>query len=197
MQENAMERRALRSLRGLAGVIVPVVAVILATGASLRMLNHIPELIQPGQGNLATYPNIKQAERALRIRIILPAYLPDYLARQPYSIKSEKKPKLKVTLQFAYRDNNLQALIIEEGFPAEGKELESPSPPKARSTGSPQGWRSKNITINGSPIEMLSWIDEDGLTWHRAIWVTRGRRLEARSVLPEEEFLRIIGSVSK
>lgn len=197
MQENAMEGRALRSLKGLAGVIVPVVAVILATGASLRMLNHIPELIQPGQGNVVTYPDIKQAERALRIRIILPSYLPDYLARQPYSITSETKPKLKVTLQFAYGDSTQQALIIEEGFPAGGEELESPSPPRAGPTGLPQVWRSKSITINGSLIEMVSWINEDGLTWHRAVWVTQERRLEARSVLPEEEFLRIIGSVSK
>lgn len=189
MQESAMGEKALRFLREMAGVVVPVLLLTLAAGALLRMLNKAPEHIQPEQKNVVLYQSIEEAERTLRIRILVPSYFPDYLAWPPLSIRSERKPKFKVTLEFRYQDRNQLALTLEESFPEEGKRLVLEPPPRP--------WHREFILLNGSQGEMISWIDEEGFLWHNAKWKARGRLFEAKSILPEEEFLRILRSILK
>jgi hypothetical protein len=96
---------------------------------------------------------------------------------------------LKVVPRFVNRGSGQPALIIEQSFVKGGEAFEMVIPPRP--------WLKKEILVNGSPGEMLSWIDEEGFRWHRASWVRRGRRFDARSVLPEEEFLRIVNSIHR
>ncbi len=189
MQDNVADKRALRTLKLFVGVMATVVAVTLAAGALLRILNEVPELIQPEKENVVFHQSVEQAEKTLGINILLPSYFPEYLAWPPEIIRSERKPKLKVTLQFKYRQKDQNALTIVESFPGEGKHLELTPPPRP--------WSKKEIIVNGFLAEMISWIDEEGFLWHKTKWVVQDRHLEAQSVLPEEEFFRIVNSISR
>ncbi len=187
MQNKCARKRNIKFFKTVAGVVVPVLAVTLTAGALLKILNEVPDYIQPERKNVEIWGSVEEAERALRVNIMLPSYSPDYLVWPPESITSRKRPVLKVTLQFSYENRDQLALTLEESFPKGGEKLELVSPPRP--------WRKEEISVNELPGHMFSWVDERGFLWHKAKWADKGRHFEVYGVLPEEEFKCIINSI--
>lgn len=175
--------------RKLVGIVLPVILLVLAAGAILAMLKGVPGHIQPLKKNVVFYQSIEDAEKELDMDIMVPSYFPDSLAWPPAGIRLEKEPRSEITLRFKYRQVDRLALTIKQSLVEWGEELEAIPPARP--------WRKKEIMVNGSPVEMVSFMYEEGFWRHRVRWRAHERYFEAETDLPDGEFVRIVNSIFK
>ena len=175
--------------RKLVGIVLPVVLLVLATGALLRMLKEVPDHIQPLGENVVFYQSLEDAEKELNMDIMVPSYFPDSLAWPPAGIRLEKEPRSEIMLLFKYRQIDRFALTIKQSLEEWGEELEIILPARP--------WSRKEIMVNGSPVEMASFMYEEGFWRHRVRWRAHERYFEAETDLPAGEFIRIVNSIFK
>jgi len=183
----AARSEAMRFLKEMPGIIFPILLVTMLAGIGLKLLGAVPSYIRGGPP-VESYATLEEAELALRMDILLPAYFPDYIRWPPAAITAQKEPGVMVSLLFLTRDGSRKAMWVHEIMPP-SLDLEASIPePK-------QVWRRTTVTMNGEEGWLLLGRDEEGYPSNQLRWPARGGFFIVTTIYPEEELVRIAQSM--
>jgi hypothetical protein len=169
---------AARTAGGLAGVLA-------ATVAALLFADAIPAWLAGEARGVRRARTVDEAERRLRVRLVLPSYFPDTLAWPPRQVRFTLAPPGAAALHVDGRDGRPRAFLAETVAPgALPERLVPPAAPLSEA----------RVALGAREATLARVVGEDGEVWNELAWEQGGRSLLLRSRGPIEELLRMARS---
>jgi len=184
----AVREKIIRGAGDLLRIILSLILIIALTVGVLRLLDILPSYIQGEAGVTKHYATVEEAESKLKMKILLPAYFPDYLSWPPSLIKVERRPVIKVSLSFLSRKGEDVALTIHQVL-SDTKDI-----PREALLPAPI-LQEREVLIDGWEGRLTLVIGEDGRTWNRLSWRGDDRWLVILSRFPPADLLRMARSM--
>ena len=184
-----MSRAAVRIGRGLCRAWVlfaPPLLVLAGIALALYLLGFAP-------GQLAgekryEFTTVREAERTLGLRILLPAYFPDYIRWPPAHISGGNRPRQSVALAFLAQDGSGEVLWLQE--------RSRPSTPLTAPT--PEGGKlleSQPVTVGSESGWLVRWVTARGEERRQLVWRTGQVEVTLTTVLPVADLQRMAESI--
>lgn len=180
--------RTVNLLRALPGIVLPLLFVVAAVAVSLRLLNMVPANIK-AQTEVREYATVEDVERALDMKVWLPAYFPDYLSWPAYKITVQRRPAIDIWLHFLSRDGSREALSVREIV------WEKETPPD-NIAGPDTVLQSTSMDIKGARGTLYVGQAADGSSLNQLRWQQGDRYIVVTTVEPLPELTRIADSIS-
>ncbi len=171
-------------------MLLPLLLVVAVVAVALRLLNLVPAHIK-AQTEAREYATVEQVESALGIKVILPAYFPDYLSWPAYQITVRRRPAIDIRLHFLSRDGSREALSISEIlWPWE----DVPPPVAIAEPG--KVLQRTSIQVDGARGTLLVGQGADGGNLNQLRWQQGDRYIVVTTIHSLPELVRIAGSMS-
>lgn len=158
----------------------------LVTG-TLVILNAVPPLIHKDQA-IQTFDTIEEAEYKLGVRLLLPAYFPDYISWPPTKTQVQQRPYRMVSLSFQGRRNQDLMMTIHQVFSEQTLTLPELFPVTSFGRGIP-------IKLNTQKATFATFVKGDGQRWNCVWWRGSDRQVIITARFPEIELLKIAKSM--
>lgn len=177
--------------RNIYRLLLPLVLVMAVTALFLRLLNALPSYIQP-EALLEAHSvaTVGEAESALKRKLLLPGYFPDYLAWPPGKITVQQRPVPLAKLTIYDRAGQRPVLMLYQGSPEmmeRGVEVLPALPLLTKET----------VRLGDVAAELSTYRAKDGRPWYRLAWHARGQALVVTTSLPQKELLKIARSMNR
>lgn len=175
----------------LAGILVTVSLVTGSTAFGLRLLKPVPSYIQPKA--ITQYESVEALESALRLRVPMPSYFPEFLQWPAEEIQAQRYEGLILSFTFLLRKQSGVGLqmyqILSEGEEEQGvmpdfDEVFQPDAEKVVSVGAAKG-----ILRSGK--------GKNERYWRRLQWRLEDRTVVLLSSSSEKDLLRIARSIHR
>jgi hypothetical protein len=170
-------------------VVLSITLVMGAIMVSLHLLKNVPSYIQESEWNL--YSTVEQAEYALRLKILLPSYFPEYFIWPPSEIKVVRSPSLTVSLVFLSRSHSSPSLVIHQII-SNNKDKKHVAlnlmEPKRLS-------QESQVLVGGAKGTLIVGVGEDGKRWTQLSWKAVDRKMVLIANCSVEDLLKIARSI--
>ena len=166
-------------------MLIPLVLTVGFVALILRILALVPPWLQPeGPRSFAT---VEEAERALGLRVTLPAYFPDYLVWPPARITGQHEPYPQLSISFLSREKGTEALWLVRAVPETREQLPHLIvPADIRETGP-----FVVGDLAGTRIVALG----GGIIYYQFSWWQEDQYMVIATTYPEEELLSMVRSM--
>ncbi len=191
MMERRRERPCLGLLREVARLLIPWLAVMAAAAGALRFLNTLPSLLRadiPSEKRLLS--TVEEGEREVELKLLLPAYFPDYLAWPPVRIEASPHPFQGLTLYFNSRTDLTLLLILQQVM---GDDL----PPSPELMPELSGVEVRLVQVARRPARLSSGLDKQGERWRELLWWADDRFIRLLGRLEERDLFRMARSIHR
>ncbi|MBM2831254.1 MAG: hypothetical protein HW414_306 [Dehalococcoidia bacterium] len=169
------------------GILLPPALLMGFAALLFHLLNLVPASLQPAQAR--TYESIEAAERALGVKISVPAYFPDYLRWPPTRIALQRKPTLMLSLVFSAADGAEGVLSIHQVFSPAGEKY-------YREAAKPEVLLGElTVPLDGREATLIIGKGAGGAPFNQVHWRKGDRYLIITTLYPPEELLKIAGSM--
>ncbi|MFL5262759.1 MAG: hypothetical protein ACJ79L_10225 [Anaeromyxobacteraceae bacterium] len=169
---------AARAAGGLAGVLA-------ATVLALAFVDAVPAWLVGEARDVRRVRTVGEAERRLRVRLVLPSYFPDTLAWPPRQVRFTLAPPGAAALHVDGRDGRPRVLLAETVAPG-------PLPERLLPTAAPLS--ETRVHLGAREATLARVVGEDGEVWNEVAWEQGGRTLLLRSRGSIDELLRMARS---
>lgn len=158
-------------------------AVVLGSAAALLAgLDAVPSWIIGEPRDVRRVASVEEAERRLRVRLLLPGYFPDVIAWPPSTIRVAQGDPGGATLAFEGRVGGPHMLLAQAARPGPVPERLLPA---ATVLDDGSTW------LGGTRVPLRRIVGPDGHVWRELVWRQKGRQVVLRSSGSVEEMLRM------
>lgn len=177
-------------------ILLPLLAVTIVVAFSLKVLDFLPSQIERAKSTIwKTTPAVRilrfdtfeDAEKSLGIRILVPAYFPEYLV-WPASLVSVQNEPLTVSLIFRSKDLR-EGLVVRQSFAKSDGPLPLIAEPFAVTR---RSFVELNSDTEGILIEGK---DIDGVPKNQLHWRVQDRFVSLATPYPVSELLQMAESI--
>ena len=137
---------------------------------------------------MQTFNAVEEAEYKLRIKLLLPAYFPDYISWPPAETQAQQRPYRMVSLSFRDRRNQDLMMTIHQVFSEQTPSLPELFPLNSYGQEIP-------IKLNRQAATFASFIKDDGQRWNCVWWRGSDRQVIITARFSETELLKIAKSM--
>jgi len=170
--------------REAARAVVALAAVTGLAAVSLRALDAVPRLVMGERPGVVRYQSIEGAERALGVRLFVPAFFPDTLRWPPSSIRVFAGPPAGAALAFDGRDGEPERLVIYQA-PGPRASIAMALMPSARVL------LRTEVDLSGGSATVVRVELANGQVANDLIWYRPDETLALRYDGPADELVRI------
>ncbi len=170
----------------MARALATLALVLGGTAGVLGTLDAVPGWIQGEPRGVRRVGSIEEAERALRARLVIPAFFPDTLRWPPTTVRIARDGAPAVALGFEARAGGL-ALVLAQTVGGAG-------PISPRLLPETTVLRSDPLRVGTSPGVLRRVVGADGAVWTEVAWAMGDRRLALRGKGGVEDLVRMARS---
>jgi len=156
----------------------------------LRVLDHVPGWMLGEPRTVRVFDTLDAMESRLRVRLLLPAFVPDTLAWPPAAVRLGSGTSQPTAVTLLDRARQRPRLIVCQTLRGEGPIPDRLLPPLTPVS-------ARDTTVNGHRARLVRGRLEDGTLWSDLSWNQSGRSMVLRFAGDQRELERIAGSLSR
>jgi len=164
-----------RTVAGLAVVLGGAAALLAAVDA-------VPSWIAGESRDVRRVAGVEEAERRLRVRLLLPGYFPDSIAWPPSAVRIAAGDPGGAALDFEGRRGGPHMLLAQAARPGA---VPARLVPAATVLDEGATW------LGGLRVPLRRIVGPDGHVWRELVWMQKGRQVVLRSRGSVEEMMRM------